>query len=322
MNENGMDRLHCHSIEMFQSALEQVWDVEVTQSDPGPLDIRLSARRVGGCLIYSGTTNQTLLCSGQRSAAFWTISPITSSATMARYRGQTLSKGDILLQDPGGDVYQQVKGGHRQEAISIPVGLVERILRIEHQVAVEDVWSRWCVKADSQMGSDMTCFLQQMLSHSGGEGMDVAGRVIALIQQAQNTRQLPSSYATRSRIVRRGEELIRARLDNPPSVTELCEATHASRRLLFYAFNEILGRSPSSHSKVLRLHRARLQIIARQNEPCVQQIAYDLGFLHPGQFAIDYARLFGESPRQTRRGPTCVRSDLADRSGTSNFPDA
>ncbi|MGM0638462.1 MAG: helix-turn-helix domain-containing protein [Pseudomonadota bacterium] len=306
MNKNGIDRLHCHSIEMFQSALEQIWDVEVTQSDPGPLDIMLSASRIGDCLIYSGTTNQNLLCSGQRSAAFWTISPITSGATRARFRGQTLNIGDILLQDPGGDVYLQMERGHLQEAISIPVDLVERTLRIEHQVALEDVWKGWCVRADFQLNFCMLILIRQFLSGQGDtairEDADLAGQVIAMVQQAKNTRQLPSSYTARSRIVRRGEELIRARLDNPPSVTELCEATHASRRLLFYAFNEILGRSPSSHSKVLRLHKARSRILSRQNEPCVQKIAYDLGFLHPGQFAIDYARLFGESPRQTRLG--------------------
>jgi AraC family ethanolamine operon transcriptional activator len=94
--------------------------------------------------------------------------------------------------------------------------------------------------------------------------------------------------------------LIRSRLDDPPSVTELCEASHASRRLLFYAFKELLGRSPYAHAKVLRLHAARRHILARKNERCVQQIGFDLGFLHSGQFAIDYARLFGESPSKTR----------------------
>lgn len=304
MDENGIDCLNFHSIEMFQNFLEHVWNVEVTQSDPGPLDIMLSANRINDCLVYSGTTNQTLLCSGQRSAAFWTISPITRDATRAFYRGQTLNKGDILLLDPGGDVYQQMEKGHRQEAISIPVDLVERILQAEHQVALESEWKGWCVREDPHISYCLLVLIRQLLSGQHGslarDDADLAGQVIAMVQQARNTQQLPSSYAARSRIVRRGEELIRARLDNPPSVTELCEATHASRRLLFYAFKEILGRSPSSHSKVLRLHRARSRILSRQNEPCVQQIAYELGFLHPGQFAIDYARLFGESPRQTR----------------------
>jgi AraC family ethanolamine operon transcriptional activator len=51
---------------------------------------------------------------------------------------------------------------------------------------------------------------------------------------------------------------------------------------------------------VLRLHAARRRILARRNERCVQQIGFDLGFWHAGQFAIDYARLFGESPSKTR----------------------
>lgn len=303
---NQSYRLRCCSIEQFQNVLGHVWDVEITQSDPGPLDIRLSAAQVGGCLIYSGSTNRTLLCSGQRSAAFWTVAPISGGGVGSRYRGQQLSEGETLLLDPGGDVYQQVSVGHRQQALAIPVGLVEQILQLEHQVSVADAWKNWSIKHEPRITVHLHRLVRQLLSDQGGiikgEGIDLAGQIIALVQQARETRLPPSSYAARSRIVRCGEELIRSRLDDPPSVTELCAFTHASRRLLFYAFQEILGRSPHVHSKVLRLHAARRCILARRNEPCVQQVAYDLGFFHPGQFAIDYARLFGESPSQTRRG--------------------
>lgn len=280
--------------------------MEVTQSEPGPLDIKLSATSVGDCLVYGGSTNRTLLCSGQRSDAFWTISPITGSETKSRYRGQQLHGGEILLLEPGGDVYQQAAAYHLQLAISVPVSLAERILHSEHQTSAKDLLEHWCVKSDQRITSRLTQMIEQHLSRPSvssrpmSAGLDLAGNIIALVQDARQIRQDTSCLARRRCIVGRAEELIREHLDNPPSVTELCEATHSSRRLLFYAFKELLGRSPYAHAKVLRLHAARRRILARRHEPCVQQIGFDLGFWHPGQFAIDYARLFGESPSKTR----------------------
>jgi AraC family ethanolamine operon transcriptional activator len=301
-----MNRIRCRSAEQFQQALARIWDVEITQSDPGPIDIVMSAKRVGECLVYGGSANRTLLCTGRRSDNLWTISPITRRGTGSRYRGQQLDEGQILLLNPGGDVYQQMAAGHCQEAVSIPVDLAERIVQAEHQSSAEDLWERWCVQSNPRITTHVARILRQLLPDSGvrpaamSTGVDLAGNIIALVQAARQVRYAPSSLALRRRIVGRGEELIRSRLDNPPSVTELCEATHASRRLLFYAFKELLGRSPNAHAKVLRLHAARRRILARKNERCVQQIGFDLGFWHPGQFAIDYAKLFGESPSKTR----------------------
>jgi len=303
---DGTNRIRYRSVEQFREALRSIWDVEITQSDPGPIEIVVSAARVGDCLVYGGSANRSLVCSGQRSDAFWTISPITRSGTGSRYRGQQMGEGEMLLLDPGGDVYQQMAAGHRQEAVSIPLGLAERIVQAEHQTSAEDVWKRWCVKSDPRITNHVARIVRQLGSESRlrrartSAGVDLAGHIIALVQEARQVRYAPSSLALRRRVVGRAEALIRSRLDDPPSVTELCEASHASRRLLFYAFKELLGRSPYAHAKVLRLHAARRHILARKNERCVQQIGFDLGFLHSGQFAIDYARLFGESPSKTR----------------------
>jgi len=303
---DGINRIRCRSVEQFREALGPIWNVEVTQSDPGPIEVVVSATLVGDCLVYGGSANRTLLCSGQRSDDFWTISPITRSGTGSRYRGQQLDEGEILLLNPGGDVYQQMAAGHRQEAVSIPVDLAERILQSEHQTCAEALWERWCVKSDPRITAHVARIARLLLSEpSAGHArtrasIDLAGKIIALVQEARQVRHAPSSLALRRRIVGRAEALIRSRLDDPPSVIELCEATHASRRLLFYAFKELLGRSPYAHATVLRLHAARRRILARRNERCVQQIGFDLGFWHSGQFAIDYARLFGESPSQTR----------------------
>ncbi|MBS0001636.1 MAG: helix-turn-helix domain-containing protein [Thioalkalivibrio sp.] len=303
---NELNEIRCRSAEQLQEALGYIWDVEITQSEPGPIEATLTATQAGDCHIYTSVCNRALLCTGGRSEDFWTISPLTRQCVGGRFRGQALDEGQILVLDPGGEVYQQIAADHCQQAISIPVDLAERIAQAEHQTSAESMWESWCLKTDPRVTDHVARMLERHLSApppGGAEthtGVDLAGRVIALVQEARQARQARSSLAQRRRIVRRAEELIRDRLDNPPSVTELCEATHASRRLLFYAFSELLGRSPAAHSKILRLHAARRRILARSGERCVQQVAFDLGFWHPGQFAIDYARVFGEAPSKTR----------------------
>ena len=301
-----MNQSHFESTEQLEEALRRVFEVEITRSRAGPLSVDLTADQVGHCLVYASTTNQPLVCSGARAEDVWTISPMTRRSIGGRFRGQELKEGNLLVLDPGGEVYQQVAAGQRQKAISIPCGLAERIAQVEHGTTAEDLWGKWCLKSDRRVTRQISSILEQYLSTTRRNQLDphfeldLASTIISLAKEAQDIRQSRSSLTHRRRIVSNAEELIRSRLRNPPSITELCEITHTSRRLLFYAFRELLGRTPSAHIKILRLHAARLNILVRSNERCVQQIAVELGFSHLGQFAIDYANLFGESPSKTQ----------------------
>lgn len=302
---NRASRIQFSSTEQLQAALAPIWDVEITQSESGPIETSLWSTRAGDCLIYGSTSSLALVCSGQRSTEYWTITPVTRRCAGGRFRGQRLDDGDLLLLDPGGEVFQQVAAGHRQHAISIPVKLAERIAQAEYHNESQSLLRQWCVNSNPRVSARLEKTLWDILS--GGLEMaaqvgptELAAQVIALTQAGAAPKRVRSSLAHRRRIVSRAEELIRSRLDRPPSVTELCEATHASRRLLFYAFKELLGRSPAAHAKILRLYAARRRILAGADRRCIQQVALDLGFWHPGQFAIDYSRLFGEQPSQSR----------------------
>lgn len=109
----------------------------------------------------------------------------------------------------------------------------------------------------------------------------------------------PLKHLNRRVIVRKSEEFIRARLCDPPSILELCEFTGAGRRALFYGFDELLGMSHNAYLKAARLEEARRRILASDQQHCVQLVASNLNFIHLGQFSIDYAKHFGESPSHT-----------------------
>ena len=305
---SSIRRTHFQSVEEFEAALRSVWDVEITQAEAGPGGVTLWSTTTAGCLVYGGAGNRAMVYSGRRSEGYWTLTPITRLSACGRYRGQVLEDGDLLFLDPGGEVFQQTREGHRQHAISIPVTMAERIVASEHGLPPESIVRQWSRKKAPRASARLERLLVQLLSGKMSactgthfDEPELVGQVIAETLSGSAPQTLRSSLANRRRIVSQAEELIRTRLNHPPNVTELCEATYASRRLLFNAFNELLGRSPIAHIRILRLHAARRRIRADANEANIQEIAAELGFFHPGQFALYYSRCFGESPSQTRR---------------------
>ena len=120
-----------------------------------------------------------------------------------------------------------------------------------------------------------------------------------LVDSKRHYHDLTSAW-NRRQIVRRALDMIHSRLSQPPTILELCEATRTSRRTLFYAFNDLLDFSPRAYTKRVRLEAARRMISDNRDQRCVQRVARELGFVHEGQFSIDYASAFGESPSKTR----------------------
>jgi AraC-like DNA-binding protein len=84
------------------------------------------------------------------------------------------------------------------------------------------------------------------------------------------------------------------------AITGLCEITRVSERTLQYAFREILGMSPITYLKRLRLHRARKDLRhSVDTGASVTEIAMRWGFWHLGEFSRDYKDCFSELPSET-----------------------
>jgi AraC family ethanolamine operon transcriptional activator len=83
------------------------------------------------------------------------------------------------------------------------------------------------------------------------------------------------------------------------TITDLCRATHVSRRTLQYSFESILGISPNQYLRISRLNGVRRALLQSDGVEHITDIASQWGFWHMSQFAKDYANLFGERPSQT-----------------------
>jgi AraC family ethanolamine operon transcriptional activator len=115
--------------------------------------------------------------------------------------------------------------------------------------------------------------------------------------------------AARKRIVDRACDLMLSRLDDPLSILEVCRCVGASRRKLNYCFQEVLGASPISYLRAVRLNRVRRLLRQCEDDRSgVYDIAVRYGFWHFSQFSLDYKRHFAELPSETLRRARLARA--------------
>jgi AraC-like DNA-binding protein len=294
-----------HSVEQAQAAFSNLWDLKFTQREAGELEIRFQTTAIGRCFVYQSSSNVAMISAGARAPDVLTISPISAKCERGKYRGKQLKAGQVLVMDPGGDAFQQIEANHQQTAVSIPLDLMDRIARAEYGFEACSQW-KWRIANPTHRESN---FLSQTVdSIVYGQAHDFLGpnadirfaeMIFATVRDRSQASSEPRKHLNRRVIVRKAEEFIRAHVCDPPSILELCEFTGAGRRALFYAFDELIGMSPIGYLKATRLQEARRRIMASDRNHCVQLVARSLNFTHLGQFSIDYARHFGESPSQT-----------------------
>lgn len=103
-------------------------------------------------------------------------------------------------------------------------------------------------------------------------------------------------------LVRQARGFIEETLHRRITVLDVCMALNVSRRTLQDLFHRVLGMSPVTYLRMVRLHRARRDL-RHPVSPSVSvgAVAARWGFLHASQFSVDYQRLFGERPSHTLR---------------------
>jgi AraC family ethanolamine operon transcriptional activator len=104
---------------------------------------------------------------------------------------------------------------------------------------------------------------------------------------------------SRARIARAVLALLHERLDDPPSIGELCAAVGAKERTLHLSCVEAFGRPPAALLAELRLNAVHRALLQPGKETSVSAIAALYGFTHFGRLAAIYRRQFGELPSAT-----------------------
>ncbi|WP_448107619.1 helix-turn-helix domain-containing protein [Pseudomonas azerbaijanoccidentalis] len=100
-------------------------------------------------------------------------------------------------------------------------------------------------------------------------------------------------------VVDSARNYILSRKSEALTVTDLCEGLRTSHRSLHYAFNKVLGISPVTYLRYIRLNGVRAELVSSDKPTLISQVAANWGFWHMGMFSVYYKHLFGERPSET-----------------------
>jgi AraC-like DNA-binding protein len=101
-------------------------------------------------------------------------------------------------------------------------------------------------------------------------------------------------------IVRSAERYAMTHSDERLYVTDLCRAAGVSERTLEYAFQAVMGMSPTAYLTRTRLHRVhQALLLAPPRSTTVTVEALNWGFGHFGEFSKAYKDCFDERPSDT-----------------------
>ncbi len=96
-------------------------------------------------------------------------------------------------------------------------------------------------------------------------------------------------------LIREAELFLRDNLGNPPSLPELARRVGVNKNKLNQGFRKIFGNSAFDHLRILRLERAR-ELLENKHKS-VTEVAYEVGYTHPENFARAFKKHFCTSPK-------------------------
>ncbi|WP_431262100.1 helix-turn-helix domain-containing protein [Roseateles chitinivorans] len=271
-------------LQFFVESLNQ----STHQTGPGPAGaIALAFPLVceGAGRVFGQTYDRdTLVALGPRQA-----SDFRSPATL-QLAGIAIEADELLRYAAWSDREAAVTAAVSRAVLSLAPASSARLRRRLHAAA------RLVAGEPAALQREVVQTLRHTLLSAFVEAVDL----ISAASAAPALRPLPTTSRSRHRIVREAVEFMRASVDQPLGMVDVCAAVRVQARVLQYGFNEAFGVTPMAFLRGLRLHGIRRELRASTEEP-IGDIAARWGLWHLSRLAADYRALFGELPSATRR---------------------
>lgn len=231
------------------------------------------------------------------------------SGVRRSFRGRNLGAREVVLQQEDCAVEFSLSG--ESDIITLAVSREELERRAQHLWHHSFPTHTGTLSFSSQPHANQaaTFSLETIADHlfSGGRLADpdyarhLENRLLDGILCSLEDRSHAAGLLGRHSLARRASGILRERCAEDISITDLCQATGATRRTLHLGFFELYGMSPMAYLKALRLCRVRRDL-ARAHDAgmSVTDVATRWGFCHLGRFASDYRSFFGELPSTHR----------------------
>ena len=288
--------------ELLSEAVKDA-DIEHRQLEAGVFRGELSTLQAGAVVANAGCYSRTLRAHGMLPIDTVVVGAILASARDGCFNGFRFGARDLICYPNGAELDYLLPAHTRWAALQLPrsmlpeLGLSASLFRQPKVFAASVPGCAPVVNRLAQLvGADAgTCSEADLLA-----GVDALTSGLTRQADGDENGGRPS-YAERARQVRCFEGLVRQRISEALRIPALCDEIGVSQRTLEQTFHDHLGLTPKRYLTILRLHVAR-EILLRRGDNDIAAIAAGCGLNHPGRFAIDYRRLFGELPSASARG--------------------
>ena len=250
-----------------------------------------------------------VLQKGSAPAGTWVFGlPLAAEGTL-HVRRRPARPGELLAATSRDDVGFAATGRTDLMVVALPTPLIDRWMQARRGMERFDVnlptphWQVSPAEMARRAGS-ISGLLQTLMAHPDdyltGHGLSrVEARIFDVILDMIPSAEVIEPLHSRARIARAVLAVLHERLDDPPSITELCVLVGARERTLHLSCVEAFGRPPATLLAELRLNGTRRALLHPGKETSVTVVAAQYGFSHFGRFAADYRRQFGELPSTT-----------------------
>ena len=292
--------------------LEQVvrpWDVILRQMSPGRLHACMDYITVNGIVLYREHWSRRIIATGATPPGFFVFAGPLSPKPDIGWCGGKLTPESLAFGRPSSDIDFATPNGEAHICLLVPEVLLLRYLGAESAKAM--IPNGRFLSCHRGSGVQMLRLMEHILDkyfvnrellamdrvRQAIEWQLLGGVVELLLTEAGQSACLPQSARYLS--VLNAMELC----ENSPysiPVHELALAAGVSKRVLELGFREIARTTPREFMRWSRLNRARKELLAADRRTSsVTQVASNCGITELGRFAVNYKRLFGESPSTT-----------------------
>jgi len=297
------------------AALQGV-DVELTQCAPKEKAWSVRRSTLPNISLQQGQT-------GASSVAFAGTDPgqlqfllLQSMNAPVRYNGEAIGRGHIGVQGPGSDIFISCQAPYGYDLLSLNLRKAMETLQaffpdddphIHRNAQLltlpEPQEKRW---RETVHTLEILAEPETRLPAIGIEDFENALLEPLFAALRPDVPQPAVMRRSQETILRRIREYIHVAPEDILSLAALCRISGTGLRNLQYAFRRSLGITPAQFLRYRRFQIAR-RLLRTAAVPSVKSAALHTGFWDLGRFAVNYQKVFGESPSITLRHPERTR---------------
>jgi AraC family ethanolamine operon transcriptional activator len=289
------------------SAVE--WNQEYEQIGRGHFQGHLTQLVMDKVQLGRESWSPGVLQRGSAPAGTWMFGLPISAKGSLHIRRRPAPPGQLLVATSRDDVGFSATGATDLMIVVLPTLLIDRWVQTRKGIDKLDIdlpSPRWRLPvAEMTRRASLLSGLLQTLTERAPDFQThqsrsrVEAKIFDVILDVIPSAEVIEPLHSRAHIARMALKLLHERLDDPPSITELCSALGVRERTLHLSCVEAFGRPPAMLLAELRLSAAHRVLMHPGAGTSVTAVASLYGFTHFGRFAAGYRRQFGELPSAT-----------------------